>query len=115
MKRIEASSIAQQVERIVLELLPSGEASEQTIAASLNMSGRSMQRRLSEEGTSFSHIVQATRETMSGQYIRENKLSLSEIAYLLGFSEQANFSRAFKRWYQCSPSDYRKEVLKIPA
>lgn len=115
LKRIEASSIAQQVERTVLELLPSGEASEHTIAASLNMSGRSMQRRLSEEGTSFSHIVQATRETMSGQYIRENKLSLSEIAYLLGFSEQANFSRAFKRWFDCTPSQYRKSVKKIPA
>lgn len=115
LQRIEATDIVHQVERAALELMPSGDATEQKIAAMLNMSGRSMQRRLSEEGTSFTHILQSTREKMSGLYIRENKLSLSEIAYLLGFSEQANFSRAFKRWYDCSPTEYRKEMLKVPA
>lgn len=115
LQRIEATDIVQQVERAALELMPSGDATEQKIAATLNMSGRSMQRRLSEEGTNFTHILQATREKMSAHYIRENKLTLSEIAYLLGFSEQANFSRAFKRWYDCSPTEYRKEMLKVPA
>lgn len=115
LSRLNLADISHQVTREVIELLPSGEANEQKVAANLNMSGRSLQRRLSESETSFSHILQTTRQQMAEHYIREAKLSLSEIAYLLGFSDQANFNRAFKRWHDCSPSAYRKEVQQISA
>ena len=113
--RLGSADMTQQVERAVLELMPAGEATETRVASLFNMSGRSLQRRLSAEETNFSHILQYTREKMATHYLRGNQLSLSEIAYLLGFSEQANFSRAFKRWHQCSPGEYRRSLHKVSA
>lgn len=115
LKRLDIADIAQQVERALIEMLPSGGATEEQIASQLHMSSRSLQRKLNEDGSSFSYILQNTRQKMADYHLRENRLSLNEIAYLLGFSEQANFSRAFKRWYQCSPSEYRKELSKVRA
>ena len=69
-----------------------------------------MQRRLAEEGTSFGDILQNTRRELAKSYLQESQLSINEIAYLLGFSEHANFSRACKRWFGRAPSEYRRPL-----
>ena len=71
------------------------------------MSLRSLQRKLLEEGTSYTRLLEETRRDLAKNYVENSTLSLNEIAYLLGFSEQANFTRAFRRWYATSPSAYR--------
>jgi AraC-like DNA-binding protein len=70
-----------------------------------------LQRKLHEEQTSFSEIYNSIRRELANEYVQDSQMSMTEIAYLLGFSEQANFSRAFRRWYGISPSEARQNLL----
>jgi len=69
---------------------------------------RSLQRRLRDEETSYSQLLDETRRELAMQYIRRSRMSINEITYLLGFSEPSNFSRAFKRWTGHSPTEHRQ-------
>ena len=93
-------------EKLLLQL-PSGFVTEQDIAKALHVSVRTMQRRLADEGTSFKKLLDDMRRELALQYIRDPAVSINEITYLLGYSEPANFSRAFKRWTGQSPSAMR--------
>ena len=108
LQSLKQASLAQQVQTVLIEQLPAGAISEQDVARHLAMSARSLQRRLNEEGTNYKTLLQTTRQTLAQQHVGANALSINEIAYLLGFSDQANFTRAFKRWFGCSPSAYRQ-------
>lgn len=105
----EQQDLVNRTELAIIQQLPSGNIKESNIAAVLNMSSRTLQRRLAEKNCSFSQLLQKIRQQRSLEYVDNRQLALSEIAYLLGFSEQANFTRAFKRWYGCTPSEYRKQ------
>lgn len=107
LSHLDGASIGIRTKAKVTELLPSGAVSEEKIATLLNLSVRSMQRKLKEEGTSFKELLNQTRQELAEQYIENSRLSINEITYLLGFSDPANFSRAFKRWHGVSPSQYR--------
>jgi len=109
MARVNKDDIGGQVKQYIIGALPSGIVEEQTIADKLGMSPRSLQRKLAESGLSFSKMVAEIRESLALHYIEESHLSLNEIGYLLGFSEQASFTRAFKRWTGKSPSLYRRQ------
>jgi AraC-like DNA-binding protein len=105
---LNPDQVQDRVREILLTLLPSGDASQQTVAANLNRSVSALQRQLKSEGASYREILEDTRRTLAQQFIRENRYSLSQIAYLLGFSDQANFSRAFKRWTGTTPTDFAR-------
>jgi len=105
--KMDKSDIVMQVKTKLTDTLTSGSVSEKHIAESLNMSLRSLQRRLEEKGYNYKQILEETRRELAEQYIRNSRLSVSEITYMLGFSEPSNFSRAFKRWTGKSPQDYR--------
>ncbi|SMF62477.1 AraC-type DNA-binding protein [Alteromonadaceae bacterium Bs31] len=107
--RLEKNDVAGQVKQYIMEALPSGEVDEHAVASELGLSVRSLQRKLSEEKLTFSKMVAEIRQSLALHYIDESHLSLNEIGYLLGFSEQASFTRAFKRWTGHSPSQYRKQ------
>jgi AraC-like DNA-binding protein len=104
---LDRTEIAVQVAAKLVDMLPSGEASEQAVADALHMSLRSLQRKLKAEGTSYKTLLDSTRRDLAVQYVRSSRMSINEITYLLGFSEPGNFSRAFKRWTGNSPSEYR--------
>ena len=72
----------------------------------MNLSLRSLQRKLAEEGTSYEALLAATRQELALSYLAEHRYSISEIAYLLGFSDTSSFTRAFKRWTGQAPSQY---------
>lgn len=95
------------VEAKLLDQLSSGHATQESIAQALAMSPRTLQRNLKQEGTSYKQLLEETRRDLASQYIKESRLSVNEITFMLGFSEPANFSRAFKRWTGVSPSEYR--------
>lgn len=76
-------------------------------AGRLNMSARTLHRRLAEEGTSFRDVVAGVRRVLAERHLRERKLGIAEIAFLLGFSEASAFHRAFKRWTGSPPDAYR--------
>ena len=77
------------------------------MASELFMSSRTLQRKLEDEGTSYNDVLNETRRELALRYIKEESLPLTEVSFLLGFSDSAAFSRAFKRWQGLSPSEYR--------
>lgn len=105
--RFDRSSVAMQVRARLTEQLSSGHATQESVADSLHMSLRSLQRRLKDEGASYKDLLEETRRELAAHYMAESHLSINEITYLLGFSEPSNFSRAFRRWTGKSPSAYR--------
>jgi len=105
--RFDRSSISMKVRASIIELLPDGMPKQDNIAETLHVSLRSLQRRLKEEKTSFKHLMDETRYSLARQYLREHHRSISEITYLLGFSEPSNFTRAFKRWTGKTPAEFR--------
>lgn len=107
MESLAESNLADQVKSRIMKLLPSGEVSEDVVAGMLNMSSRTMLRRLNEEGTNYKLLLDETKKELAEKYLLDSQLSINEIAYLVGFTEQANFSRAFRRWYGVSPSKWR--------
>lgn len=106
--RLSKERIVPRVKSIIIENLPSGSVSDEMVAAELNMSTRALQRKLQRKETTFKQLLTETRQELADKYIRNNQLSLTEISFMLGFSEVSSFSRAFKRWTGESPSDYRQ-------
>ena len=80
------------------------------VSKSLHMSERTLRRKLSHEGTSFQKILNEVRFQMAKEYLSTD-LSIEQIAELVGYSEAANFSHAFKRWTTLSPNDYRRSLV----
>ncbi len=101
--------IAGKVRELILSNLSRPISFEQ-VARDLNMSGRSLRRRLQEEGTCFRDLVGELRGRVAVKYIRETDLSVEEIAFALGFSDASAFRHAFRRWTKAAPRDYRKEA-----
>jgi AraC-like DNA-binding protein len=94
------SSTAGTVRRALMEAIGSEPPSLEQVAASLHISERTLQRRLHDEGESFTTILDDTRRELAGVWLAEGRLSRTEIAYLLGFSQLSSFSRALRRWDQ---------------
>jgi len=105
--RFDKESTAIRVRAKLIDLMSAGNVTQQDVADSLHMSLRTLQRKLSEEKTSYKDILDETRRELANQYLRHGHLSVSEVTYLLGFSEPSNFARAFKRWTGQTPSEFR--------
>ena len=101
--------IINRVKTAILEKLGEGSVTESTIAEELHMSTRNLNRKLGAQNTSFKALLLEIRSELASQYINDATLTLTEISYLLGFSEISSFSRAYKRWTGHSPSDARRE------
>jgi AraC-like DNA-binding protein len=106
------TSFARKVVEKILVRLPDGPPDQQLVSSDLSMSRRNMQRKLKDEGVSFSELLQECRFELSKKYLRLHHRSVVETGYLLGFSEPSSFSRAFKRWTGQTPTDYRNEALQ---
>ena len=78
-----------------------------TVARVLGLSGRSLQRKLKDRGTSYRNIVEATQKRFGVDLLRDERLTLEEISHRLGFSNQAAFHRAFHRWFDATPTEFR--------
>ncbi len=97
------------VESELEKLLPNGKAQRHRIAHKLALSTRTLSRRLASEGTTYEDVVDELRRTLALQYIKEQGISLSQIAWLLGYEGSASFSHAFRRWTGRAPSDMRSQ------
>ncbi len=106
--QLSYESLIDRIKRVVIEHLPSGDATVENAAERLGMSVRTLQRQLQMEGTSFVNILHKTRWELARQYVRDTDMDLTEIAFLLGFSELSTFSRSFKKWTGKSPTHYRR-------
>lgn len=111
---LDPASVTREVRNLLMQMLPSGDASQERIAGTLNRSCSSLQRDLRAEGTSFRDVREKTRKSLATEYVRRSDMSLQEVAFLLGFSDQSNFSRAFRRWTGQSPKSWRDEAKIQP-
>ncbi len=100
------SSITDRVRRIISKQLPSGPDVDE-VARAMNMSRQTLYRKLKREGESFQNLAETVRQELAMRYVAEGKYGMSEVAFLLGFSELSAFSRAFKRWTGETPKQYR--------
>ena len=91
----------------IARALPLGEVAIDTLAGELGVSRRTLQRRLAERDTFFLEVLAEVRSELASRYLADNRLAITEIAFLLGYSDLASFSTAFRGWNGMSPSEYR--------
>jgi AraC-like DNA-binding protein len=89
-------------------LLPSGESRAPAVARQLGMSQRSLTRYLADEGTTFGEILEQLRRRLASRYLADDRMSVQQTAWLLGYSEVGAFNHAYKRWTGTAPRRVRK-------
>lgn len=102
-----------QVCQMIEELLPHGDCSIDRVSEYFSVHRFTLYRYLSQQNTSFEILLEQTRKNKAKQLLENSEMSILEIAQLLGYEAQGNFSRAFKRWYGISPRAWRKQLLAI--
>lgn len=102
-------SLRERIAQLLGPLLHGHEPDLAEVAARLQLPTWTLRRKLAEEGTQFRSILNDTRRDLAMAYIRDTELAFGEIAYLLGFASAEAFQRAFKRWNQQTPGEYRRE------
>jgi AraC-like DNA-binding protein len=105
---LDEGALAHDVRQMIVQLLPSGSVDQDTVAEKLHRSRSTLQRQLSGEGTSYRDILESTRQALAEKYLRDGDYSQAEVAFMIGFSDQSNFARAFKRWTGMSPGEFQK-------
>lgn len=109
--KLDRNSILNRARVKIMEQLPSGRVTEDTLARSLNVSKRTLHRKLRENNASFRHLLRQVREDLARLYLKNLDYSITEIAFLLGYSDTSSFTRAFNEWFGISPSTAREQLL----
>ena len=100
-------SLSARIKRVMLEK-QSGFPTLNVTARLFHLTPRTLHRRLQDEGTSYKEILESVRHMLALEHLKSDRLSIQEVAYLLGYTDLANFRRAFKRWEAVAPSTYRE-------
>lgn len=106
----EARSLKTSIFNYLLSNSYLGVLSLEQVASNFNMSGRTIQRRLKEESTSYQQVADDVRKTIAINYLRSGSYPLKQISFLMGYNELSAFSRSFKRWTGQTPASYQKIV-----
>jgi AraC-like DNA-binding protein len=107
-ERHSATGLQSMVANQLASLLPSGESRAAVVARQLGMSPRSLTRHLADEGTTFGEILEQLRQRLAARYLADDRMSVQQIAWLLGYSEVGAFNHAYKRWTGTTPGQTRK-------
>jgi AraC-like DNA-binding protein len=99
------------LEEVIKRRLDTGELSLEAVAADMSMSTRRLQNRLNDYGMTFRSMVDGVRRSQAKAYLEDGKISIGEIALMLGFSTQTSFQHAFKRWTGQTPGHYRRKAV----
>ncbi len=105
----QSKDITYQLRSILPEALHRQAFRIEEVASQLNMSTRSLQRKLKESGHRYKTLLDDTRKRIAEMYLLDTTLSINEIAFLIGYQEQSSFNHAFKSWNAVSPSLYREQ------
>ncbi len=100
--------IAAQVHAAIIKNLAHDRVRLSSIAEELNLSPRTLQRKLNEAGASFQQVLDQARFALATDYLRQESLSLVDISFLLGYQEQSAFTHAFKEWAGVNPGAWRE-------
>jgi len=112
LKKLFKRSYADKVKALITQSIGTGEADVDHIAKQLNTSRQTLYRKLKAENVSFQELLEDVRFASAKEQLKESELSLSEIAFSLGFSDLSAFSRAFKRWSGVTPKGFRENLKK---
>ncbi|MDG1411762.1 MAG: AraC family transcriptional regulator ligand-binding domain-containing protein [Acidimicrobiales bacterium] len=110
LSRSEDADVAVRVYSLIVESMAEGTVARQSVAAALNMSSTALYESLKSSGTTFQEVLDRARRDVAELYLERDELSLTEIAYLVGFSDSTNFARAFRRLTGQSPGEFRDAV-----
>jgi len=102
--------MTQSVRTMVRQLLPTGTASLELIAAQFDLHPRALHRRLCTEKTTFGELIDSVRRETAEHYLRDTDMSLTHLTRELGYAEQSVLSRSCRRWFGCGPSSYRRAL-----
>ncbi|WP_211440716.1 AraC family transcriptional regulator [Collimonas humicola] len=105
-----ANEFVMSVRHCITSLIHEGEPELDGVASRLNITPRTLRRRLDQYDTSFRELLDAIRQHLAQQYLLDPTLQLSDVAQLLGYSEQSTFQRAFLRWTGSTPNVYRRSI-----
>ncbi|BFM16183.1 AraC family transcriptional regulator [Maricurvus nonylphenolicus] len=108
LQKLERDNVVLHVENEIRHRLQSGEPKQQDIADALHLSVRQLQRKLAANDTSFAQLLQEIRHQLAKEYLADSTRSIVDISLSLGFSDQSNFSAAFRRWEGVSPTEFRQ-------
>ncbi len=106
------NDLVEQVLSRLQDAFRSGEPSMRSIAGDLGLSERTLSRRLKTEQTSFAMLRDTLRTKLAQNYLQDPSLTITDISFLLGFSQPSAFHRAFKRWSGLTPLEYREEEFQ---
>ena len=106
-ERPVGETVLERVKRLIAAELPGGDPSTVAVARRMRATPRTLHRWLSAEGTSFRELLDGVRRGLALRYLSEDRLTIGEAAYLLGFSDASAFHRSFKRWTGRTPASYR--------
>ncbi|HSW14322.1 MAG TPA: AraC family transcriptional regulator [Solimonas sp.] len=106
--RHDRENLRARVRAALTTLLPTGVPTAEKVADALHLSLRSLQRKLAEEGSSYETLLNDTRRELALSYLQDRRYSVGEITFLLGFTDASSFTRAFRRWQGCSPTQFRE-------
>lgn len=107
LEKLDRDDIVNRVRAHIVNGLSGGSVNRSAIAASIHMSASTLQVKLARAGLSFQQLLDETRHELALDYIGQSRLSITEIAFMLGFSDLSNFIRAFRRWTGKSPTEFR--------
>ena len=108
--KLDRRNILNRIRLGLMEQLPSGRVTEDDMAKLLNMSKRTLHRKLRENDETFRTLLTQVRMDLAERYIRNRDFSITEVAFLLGYADTSSFSRAFKGWFGQSPTQLREHV-----
>ena len=100
-------TFSDRVRELLARELAGGDPTAQGMARALDMSVRTLHRRLTDEGTTHKQLLEQLRRELADRYLRDRAIAIAEVAYLLGFSEPSAFHRAFRRWTRQTPAEFR--------
>jgi len=109
--QLDKSNVVARCQSQLLEQLSSGAVTEESMASQLHMSRRTLQRKLAEADVTYKQLVDDTRRDLAMRHLDDRSYSITDVTFLLGFSQQSAFTRAFKRWTGMSPSEYRARAM----
>jgi AraC-like DNA-binding protein len=113
-RKARRGSLRPDLENAITLMLPHGKAHAGEISRKLGMSERTLARRLSREGLTLTHVLQELKLELAKRYLQDEDLTISEIAWLLGYREPSAFTHAFHRWFGQTPRKMRAKEEFLP-
>ncbi|QIP17371.1 AraC family transcriptional regulator [Spirosoma aureum] len=106
-------ALSERINKFLLANAYLGVPTLDAIAANLNVSSRSLQRKLQEEGVTYQQLTDSIRKSLALHYLQSGHYPVKEVSYILGYNELSAFNRAFRRWTGTTPVSYQREIKQV--